>query len=239
MPKVKPRTVLYRNADQEFERLLAKPSAERKLAVDMVLAENDFGFSLELTDEDNNWVTVCFEQEKVPARTPQLENLRTQLGKLGNTPFELRGIEIHTSADWFIPSSVLADWRRVAVEKLQAARRICFQRQLSVRKETNHAFPQKELTYLGNVMNTQSVAFYREHGVQSIKPAFELEKPQGEQVVMFCKYCIRYRMGWCPTHQKKRSPYKEPYYLEASDGRRFRLKFDCKQCMMQVLKEDA
>ena len=239
MPKLKPKTVLYRNVDQEFERLLAKQSAERKLAVDMVLSENNFGFTLELTDEDDNRVTLCFQQEKVPARTPQSDNLRMQLGKIGNTFFVLRNMDIQLSANWFIPSSVLAEWRRKAIDHLTMARRISYRRPVYVWKQTSHVFPQKELTYLGNVMNSQALSFYREHGVGKIKWAFEREKPDGEQVVMFCRYCIRYRMGWCPVRQKKHSPYKEPFYLETSDGRRFRLKFDCKQCMMLVLKEDA
>lgn len=31
MPRIKPRTILYRNFDQEFERLMSRKSAERKL----------------------------------------------------------------------------------------------------------------------------------------------------------------------------------------------------------------
>ena len=33
MPRIKPRTILYRNFDQEFERLMSRKSAERKIAV--------------------------------------------------------------------------------------------------------------------------------------------------------------------------------------------------------------
>ena len=52
MPRIKPRTKLYRNFDQEFERILSRKSAERKIAVNILLADNNFGFSLTLTDED-------------------------------------------------------------------------------------------------------------------------------------------------------------------------------------------
>ena len=71
------------------------------------------------------------------------------------------------------------------------------------------------------------------YGVQRIEPAFE-RRPVEEAVLMFCKHCLRYSMGWCPVHQKGRSPYQEPYYLVSSDGRRFRLDFDCRQCQMKV-----
>ena len=53
MPRIKPRTKLYRNFDQEFERILSRKSAERKIAVNILLADNNFGFSLTLTDEDD------------------------------------------------------------------------------------------------------------------------------------------------------------------------------------------
>ena len=38
-------------------------------------------------------------------------------------------------------------------------------------------------------------------------------------------------------HQKGQSPYREPYYLVGTDGKRFRLAFDCKNCQMKVSEE--
>lgn len=90
----------------------------------MLFEENNFGFTLTLTDEDDNCISVTLPAEKTLARTPQAENLKNQLGKLGNTPFELEKLDISLSADWFVPSSALADLRRNAVEKLLEARRI-------------------------------------------------------------------------------------------------------------------
>ena len=167
------------------------------------------------------------------ARTPQADNLKTQLAKLGNTPFEAEKIEISFSENWFLPASVLADFRRQAIEKLVAARRINYRQELAVWKPTSHAFPQAALTYLGNVMNTCAASFYREHGVQQVAEAYEKERVE-DAVLMFCKHCLRYSMGWCPIHQRVRSPYKEPYYLVSNDGKRFRLEFDCKNCQMKV-----
>ena len=56
-----------------------------------------------------------------------------------------------------------------------------------------------------------------------------------DAVLMFCKHCLRYSMGWCPVRHKEKSLYKEPYYLVSADGKRFRLDFDCKHCQMKVL----
>ena len=233
MPRIKPRTVLYRNFDQEFEKILARKSSERRIAVSVRLTDTPFGFALTLTDEDDNSVTLSLAREKEPARTPQEENLKTQLAKFGNTPFEAVRIDIDFTGNWFLPASVLADFRRQAVEKLISARRINYRRELFVLKPTVHAFPQSTLTYLGNVMNAQAVSFYTGHGVASIAPAFE-RAPAEKAVLMFCKHCLRYSMGWCPVHQRERSPYREPYYLVSTDGKRFRLEFDCKNCQMKV-----
>ena len=233
MPRIKPRTVLYRNFDQEFEKILARKSSERRIAVSVRLTDTPFGFALTLTDEDDNSVTLSLAREKEPARTPQEENLKTQLAKFGNTPFEAVRIDIDFAGNWFLPASVLADFRRQAVEKLIPARRINYRRELFVLKPTAHAFPQSTLTYLGNVMNAQAVSFYTGHGVASIAPAFE-RAPAEKAVLMFCKHCLRYSMGWCPVHQRERSPYREPYYLVSTDGKRFRLEFDCKNCQMKV-----
>lgn len=247
VPRIKPRTRLFRNFDQEFERILARKSAERKIGVGWELADTSSGFALTVADEDGNRITLSFLYPKELARTPQSENLRTQLGKLGNTPFEVMplggtdspsattapAIAINLSQNWFIPASVIADWRRQAIDKLTAARRITYRRELHVWKPTRHSFPATSLTYLGNVMNTAARSFYQAHGVASVEPAYE-KQAVPEAVLMFCKHCLRYSMGWCPTYQKGHSPYREPYYLVGTDGKRFRLTFDCKNCQMKV-----
>ena len=236
MPRIKLKTVLYRNFDQEFDRIMQKKSAERKLTVDVSLAENNFGFTLTMCDEDGNSVSMALSKDKELARTPQHDNLINQLGKLGSTPFVPRNIEVDLSENWFIPSSELAELRRATVEKLLALRRINYHRELWRMPETEHPYPQKELTYLGNVMNKEAAAFYQKHGVEKIAPAFEVEHPEGA-ALMFCKHCLRYSMGWCPVHHKVKSPYREPYYLVSGDGKKFRLQFDCKNCQMKVYSE--
>lgn len=236
MPHIKPKTVLYRNFDQEFERVMQKKSAERKMAVDILLEENNFGFTLDMCDEDGNRVSVSFDKAKEPARTPQHDNLKAQLGKLGNTPFALRNIDVKLSGNWFIPSSELAEWRRAAVDRLMALRRINYRCELWRLPDTDCPYPQKELTYLGNVMNKAALSFYQKHGVRLIAPAFEAKQPDNA-ALMFCKHCLRYSMGWCPKHHKMKSPYREPYYLVSNDGKKFRLQFDCKNCQMKIYQE--
>lgn len=235
MPRIKPRTRLFRNYDQEFEKVLAKKTAERKIGVDIRLYDHQYGFALELTDADGIMVCVSMEQLKEQARTPQDENLRKQLSKLGNTPFEVREVEIQLSDNWFIPSSQLAELRRKGIEKLLQARRIAHPQEWRVMQKTSIPYLTDDLTYLGNVMNDKAYTFYERHGVKKIAPAYERQEPE-HVPVMFCKHCIRFSMGWCPVHQKRHSSYQEPYYLVSTDGQRFQLEFDCKHCQMRVYK---
>ena len=236
VPAIPPRTPLYRNYDQEFERLLASPSAQRRLSLDWVLADTPWGFRLTATDEEGHSATLSFAAAHQVARTPQSDNWKNLLGKLGDTPFAVRETSLQMKGEWFIPASQLADWRRRTIDRLLAVRRIGYRRELVVWRQTATPYPSRQLTYLGNVMNSEARRFYLDHGVEQVAPAFEASPVEGA-VVMFCRHCLRYELGGCPTHQGKRLPFREPYYLVSSDGRRFPLEFDCRQCLMKVKME--
>lgn len=236
MPLLKPKTVLYRNYDHEFEKQLDRPSSERKIAVGMEFADNAFGFTLSLTDENAHRAMVTRPFEKEEARREQYDNIHTQLAKLGNTIFEAIDIQVHMERNWFVPSSVLADMRREAVEALESVRKIAYRREPAreVKPVSDSVIP-SGLTYLANVSNVKAREFYLEKGVKEIAPAFELQ-PSLDVPLMFTKHCLRYSMGWCPVYQKEKSPYKEPYYIAYKDTR-LRLVFDCKNCQMLIYKD--
>lgn len=236
---LRPKMKLYRNYDQQFEKELSKPSAERKLAVAIEWSDNAFGFTLGMKDETGAYILITQPFEKEPARKDQQDNIRTQLSKLGGTPFEASEVTISMKENWFVPSSVLTEMRRQAVEKLLTAKKIHYQREtVKHRDENNHTpFTEKQLTYLGNVANSLATTFYQQHGVEKIDKAFELE-PKENVPLMFTKHCLRYSMGWCPVHQKQKSPYKEPYYLLYKETR-LQLKFDCAHCQMLILHQTS
>ena len=236
MPQLAPKTPLYRNFDQAFDKLLAKPSAERKLSVEIEFLDNPFGFTLCMEDETGARIMLTEPFAKELARREQQDNIRTQLSRLGNTPFEASKVVVGLFENWFVPSSLLADMRRRGVEKLLEARRARYPRETVKRVQSSVSipFPERQLTYLGNVANGKARSFYQDHGVEQIDPAFELS-PRKDVPLMFTKHCLRYSMGWCPTYQKDKSPYKEPYYLLYKDTR-LRLQFDCKHCQMLVFE---
>lgn len=236
MPQLAPKTPLYRNFDQVFDKLLAKPSAERRLSVKIEFLDNPFGFTLCMEDETGARIMLAEPLAKELARREQQDNIRTQLSKLGNTPFEASEVVVGLSENWFVPSSLLADMRRRGVEKLLEVRRARYPRETvkRVRPSEPIPFPERSLTYLGNVANGKARSFYQDHGVEQVDPAFELS-PRKDVPLMFTKHCLRYSMGWCPTYQKNKSPYKEPYYLLYKDTC-LRLQFDCKHCQMLVFE---
>ncbi len=232
-PALRPGTRLYRNHDQAFERLLEKPSAERRLSLQMEFTDNAFGFTLCLTDETGARVMLAKPFPKETARVEQTGNIRTQLSKLGGTPFEATEIDVRLSGRWFVPSSLLAEMRREGIERLLAVRRVRYRRELArVDRTSTLPYPERTLTYLGNVSNSLAEAFYRQHGVERVEKAFELS-PRTGVPLMFTKHCLRYSMGWCPVHQKGQSPYKEPYYLRYKDTL-LRLRFRCDECRMEI-----
>ena len=232
MPSITPGTELYRNYDLEFEKLLSKESATRKIGVDILFEETESGYLVTMTDEDGVTATASVEWQKEDARTPQQENIRTQLGKMGNTGFEVQNVELKLDGERFIPSSLLSDLRRQAAAELEKARLESYIRP-GVGASAHPKYPVDKLTYLGNVMNAQARTFYQDHGVKNIDDAFEKSTPDSG-VIMFCRHCIKNAMGLCTKNPKRDMKVQEPLWLVSQDGRRFRLRFDCSKCQMEI-----
>lgn len=235
IPDIKRNTFVYRNYDHEFEKILSKKSAERKINASIEISELPFGFSLQITDEDDNYVILNFDYPKEAAQKDQTENIKNNLCKTGTTIFKVEKVEINLSHSWFIPASVLSDWRRRLTEKLLSLRKIKHRQETNPFKQTIHPFPTENISYLGNVMNDKAKAFYEQHRSKVIQLAFE-QKGQLNVPLMFTRHCIKYSLGWCPKEKNIRTPYKEPFYL-IHNNTRLRLDFYCKSCEMKVFQE--
>lgn len=236
LPEAAAGTMLYRNVDYRFERLLEQKTAERRLPVTFRLTKTDGGFELTLTEiERGTSTTVSIECEKVEAHNQARmhETIITQVSKLGDTPFEAIKVECSTASCYFLPVAVLNDARRRAVagliDLLHADRRPAGRR-------VGHGalFPEQQLTYAHNIANKKAEQFYREHGVTGVVLAFELEQVDDAHL-MTCKYCIRHEMGLCP---KAHNPSVQPVYplYLVSGSNRLQLHFDCKRCEMYITR---
>ena len=56
-------------------------------------------------------------------------------------------------------------------------------------------------------------------------------------LLMQCRYCIRYSLGYCVKRSGKQPTWCEPLHLRLSDNRQFRIEFDCKDCQMNIFSE--
>jgi len=111
-------TRYYRNQDIEWDKMLSKPSAERKIAVDIDVHDDH----ITMTDEDGLTATQPIDETFELAHTHQQENIERQLSKLGSTIFEARSFRLHIQKNYFIPSSLLTAWRHSLTEQLTAER---------------------------------------------------------------------------------------------------------------------
>lgn len=235
MPRLHPGTVLYRNYDHEFERLLSKPSAERKIALQLTLSENAFGFTLTAVDSDGCSVSVMEAFTKELSRKDQQANIREQLSRLGNTLFRMDELIIDLSANWFIPSSLLGTMRRRVVESLLRMRKVTLPTAQPLRP-THHPYPETALTYRANVSNCLAKAFYRQHGVQTIAPAFEMLAP-ADATLMFSRYCIKYQLGYCSKAKPSDKPLPTEPWTLSTGNHHLQLRFDCRLCQMEISAE--
>ncbi|MGI6243121.1 MAG: peptidase U32 family protein [Prevotella sp.] len=251
---LKPNTKLYRNNDEAFNKILAGRTAERRIPIHMFFGLTATGFMLRLTFNANETEhdiaatsTITFEHQT--AKKPQEDNIRKQLTKLGNTPFVCDHLEVdEQAAQMFVPSSLLSALRREATDALVSQIVDCHHREIQQeQKQTNADGLQAEakvwqpeyqqFSYLYNVSNSGARDFYATHGLPHLGPAMEVEQDGKENILMQCRHCLRYSMGFCVRHGGRKPEWKEPLSLRLGDGRRFRLEFKCSECQMNVYSE--
>ena len=204
--------------------------------------------------DDSNYLgkgIVFFEHNQ--AQKPQHDNIVRQLSKLGGTIYECREVEIKNQADnYFIPSSILTELRRNLMEDIEKNADISSEEKAVSNHLSNAEGDNKvqawqreygKYGYLYNIANKSAHEFYKQHGMNHTENAFELSKTSfqgtktGESLIMQCRHCIRYSLGYCVKRGGKKPTWKEPLYLELGDGRRFRLEFACNVCQMNIYSD--
>ena len=233
---------INRNSDHAWEMALSKKSAERKIGVHATLAESPTGYTLTLRDEDDIEVSASADFDKQPAKQPEgaEDAVRSQLARLGNTDFDLEGADVHWPQPQFIPSSLLNQLRRDAVEQLEAARLAAYAplpRKAAAQPPAQ--YPEETLSFLANVYNKAAREFYEQHGVKLIAAAYEAHEEAGEVPLMITRHCIRYSLSLCPKQARgvigvQGQVRAEPMTL-VNGSERLRLEFDCRKCEMHVM----
>lgn len=253
MPKnLEPGMALYRNNDIEFERVMQGKTATRKLQVRFVVNVVDGKLTFTATDECGRSANVVLNETPEKAQKSQHDNIVKQLEKLGNTVWTANEISINNSADeFFIPSSRLAAVRRELLEALEDTPVSNHTDKQAVGETATNSINANNTVYadtinIANVANTTAQNYYAAHGVKNAPTAFELNSdykagsttpPSAVPPLMTCRYCLRYALGYCVKNGGKRPTWHEPLHLEAKNGIRVRLAFNCAKCQMEVYAE--
>jgi len=253
MPKnLEPGMALYRNNDIEFERAMQGKTAIRKLQVRFVVDVVDGKLTFTATDECGRSANIVLNETPEKAQKSQHDNIVKQLEKLGNTVWTANEININNSADeFFIPSSRLAAVRRELLEALENTPVSNHTDKQAVDKTATNSVNANNTVYadtinIANVANTTAQNYYAAHGVKNAPTAFELNSdykagsataPSAVPPLMTCRYCLRYALGYCVKNGGKRPTWHEPLHLEAKNGIRVRLAFNCAKCQMEVYAE--
>ena len=128
--RIRPGDLVWRTHDPSLDRLVrpllepSAPVAKQPVHVRVTAAEGaPLVTEWSLVRRPETSVTVISDMELGLAQNRGLnvESLREQFGRLGNTPYELAELELEASGALFAPASLLNHVRREAVERLQAA----------------------------------------------------------------------------------------------------------------------
>ena len=243
--KLRAGMALYRNNDQMFVKVLSRQTAIRRLSVDFVVRCSDNELCVSAADEMGRKCTMTLEGSFEKALKPQRDNIVRQMEKLGNTIFKARNVILEGESEkMFIPSSMLAELRRVVVENLvmQPVKK----RAMTITTASSGNLDEHKITATSinaaNVANHLARELYEEQRVSGVPDAYELGYAEGKEQssvfpIMTCRHCLRNAFGFCSKKGKK-MPWKEPLFLVLPDGRKFRLSFNCSQCEMNVYAEN-
>ena len=192
----KPGVQYFRNKDVEWEKTLSRPTAERRIGVVIDV------YKTHVTMSDPRGNTVSSEWTMDEAQTPQHENIRTNLGKLGDSIYEAKAINIHFDDHYFVPAKQIAQCRRLLVQLLNEKRTETYPRLLQEHTPVT---------------------------VETERPFEETHDP--DTPLMLTKYCLRRQLGMCRKELGVRS-----WALRLANGKKLLLDFDCKNCMMKVMR---
>jgi len=251
---LRPGVMLHRNHDHAFLAHVRKARMYRRIAVVLQLSKTPDGLALHAEDEDgiraevhyktvpNQGITESTSSTKStsstdnlePARDPEkaLATIHRQLAKTGATAFACTDISAQMQPVPFVPVAALNALRRDVLDALTKQRAEHRPRAARAIVKDNTPYPEKELSYLGNVLNRHAEAFYRRHGVTPIEPAAESGLDLQGRKVMTTRYCLKYQLDLCPASGAP--ALDEPLILLDEQGNWFELHFNCQACEMEL-----
>lgn len=222
-------TEIFRTYDNIWQKNLSSARTERKIALSLEIDES----GVRAYDERGMMVKIPLEFPLVKADKPQ--SYESEFCKFGNTFFYVSNYKNILDNLYFIPKSAIGNLRRRLVQLLENVNNGTYPFSYRKKEDLEAIYPASDLIFSDNVSNKLSEDFYKSHGVVNIEPAMEIGKIISRKglVLMTTRHCILRELGMCKK-DKKISPFKEPLTI-SSGNYKFNLKFNCKDCEMQVL----
>lgn len=219
---------LRRTYDRVWEAMLERPTASRKIDVDVDLDPTG------ATATDERGMRVRVPLGIAPEKALKPMDFSSHFAKLGATVYRLRSFKADAMEGLFLPASVLSAVRRDLCAALDLANTATYPFDSRRLEESGSRIPVETADYRENVANREARKFYSDHGASEMPAALESggESKKGD-VVMTCRHCVLRELGRC---LKENGPLPQPLRLE-SEGLRLALRFDCKRCEMQVLQD--
>ena len=221
MDKLKKGMVIYRNFDAKFEKKLINSKTKRRIAAKFLYNEG----ILHAIDEDGNEVAmevIASEKAKNPEKMKEI--FSAQLKKSGDSDFYITEVETNEEIP-FLAISEINNLRREILEELMEERLNNYERE--IQEPLQYAvFPEKNLDYRANVHNHRAKEFYEKCGCESVDWSYENTKPKDIEL-MRTKHCLKYAFDMCKSPDK--------LFLVDEKGKKYALKFDCKNCEMVVI----
>lgn len=216
---------LYRNFDAKFDKLLSNTKTVRKIGVSFVIKNA----VITATDEDNNSVSLPVPLGDIPKDLNKTKQTYiNQLAKTGNSDYYTISTSIEDDIIPFLPVSVINELRRNLLNLLSKERLSNYTR--NVQKPIKYSsFPIDEVDYRANILNSEAKSFCENCHVKVSEYALESSAkiPKGIEL-MRTKHCLKYSMNLCGKSCKN-------LFLTDEKGKKYPLKFDCKNCEMVIL----
>lgn len=221
MPLIKSGVLIYRNQDVEFERILKNSKTKRQISVDIEFSKN----TLKATDEDGNTVSVLVDSDEMPKNPQKMrDTFIAQMNKTGESDFYISSLDVNSELP-FLPVSAVNELRRRIFSELIGERLKNYPK--SSQSPIHYVeFPKKELDYLANIHNQDSKDFYEKCGCNVCEMSLESGVSPKGKCLMQTKHCLKYAFNMCKSPKK--------LYLVDEKGKKYNLKFDCKNCTMLI-----
>ena len=220
---------IYRNYDIEWQKQVEASAGNRKININLVLAETDTGYVFSATPSTDDCqlptVNCQLPTDKITATNPEkaTDNIRRKALQWGDTPFNPINLELQFAEPRLIPASVIGEMKRQLVEKLTDALIVDHQTNRVIRQTSS---PSEMGTPQLSTDNCQLPTEQLNNCQLSTDPDTIPDR------LMTCHHCIRYANGMC---SKETGQKAEPLFLR-NGVHTFRLEFDCRHCLMYVHK---